>query len=388
LKLPPDEALALQRAALVHHESRAFPDSALHKLLEDLGLPPSGLSEAQTLSCSALAEQILDAMRRRNGPRPVTRAGELARILEAANVFDEQLEFAPFEEDKIDDVLDRAVEEEDRVELAVGFVLKNLRRASRSDLKTVLPKMPVYPAIAMRMFKALSSQDVNLGVLESIAKSDQVIAGKLIKAANSAYYSPWQPIRTVAQAITYVGIEDARRLLLASSVQPLFSSPRLRHLWKHSIEAAEVTERIATITGSVDPGEAFLAGLLHDSGKLAITLLPGDVNEAMDRLVSRGCQPTTAELVLCGFDHADASAEVMRNWRFSDELIEAVRVHHQPERSSSKLASILYLTEFWTDSEEDLPSHARLEYALQSLGLTREVLHSARLKLAGPLHHI
>jgi HD-like signal output (HDOD) protein len=388
LKLPADESLALQRAALLHHEPKAFADNALRRLLADLGLPTDGLSTAQTRSSSALAEQILRAVRTGTGARPTSRAAELARILEAANLFDEQLEYAPFEEDQIDHVLSRAAQNQGMIDAAVGFVLNHLRRVSRDDLQAVLPKLPVYPTIAMRMFKALASSDVNLGLLEAIAKSDQVIAGKLVKAANSAYYSPWKQIRTVAQAISYVGIEDARRILLASGVQPLFSSPRLRHLWKHAIEAAQVTERIAIITGCVDPGEAFLAGLLHDSGKLAISLLPGEVNEAMERLIKKGCQPTTAELVLCGFDHADAGADVLRYWRLPEDFIEAVRVHHQPERTESPLASVLYLTEYWTDSEEDLPSHTRFEYSLHALGLSREVLQSARLHLPGPLNHI
>jgi putative nucleotidyltransferase with HDIG domain len=233
----------------------------------------------------------------------------------------------------------------------------------------------------MRLYRLLGNDEVNLASLESIARTDQVVAGKLVKAANSITYSPWQPIRSVAQAISYVGTEDARRILLASSLQPLFAAPRVRQLWKHALEAAQVAERIAQLSGKVDPAEAFLLGLLHDVGKLAISLMSADINAALDRLIGKGCQPAAAELVLCGFDHAEASAEVLRHWKFTSECITAVQYHHQPERTDSRMASILYLTEFWTDSEEDLPSNARLVAALRSTSLTPEVLESARMSL-------
>ena len=100
----------------------------------------------------------------------------------------------------------------------------------------------------MKLYGLLSSDEVSLPTLDRVAKSDQVIAGKMLQAANSAFYSPRQLIKTVSQAISYVGIEDARRILLASAVQPLFSSPRLRRIWKHAVEAAQVAEQIATMS--------------------------------------------------------------------------------------------------------------------------------------------
>jgi putative nucleotidyltransferase with HDIG domain len=227
-----------------------------------------------------------------------------------------------------------------------------------------MARLPVYPAAAMRLHRMLQT-DITLGALEDVARMDPVIAGKLVKAANSAFYSPARPIRTVAQAISHIGTIDARRILLTSSIQPLYGSPRMRLLWKHSVEAAQVAERIAELSGKINPGEAFLIGLLHDVGKLAIALLSKEVNDSIQRLLAKGCQPAAAESVLCGFDHAEAGAEVLRQWNFEEELIDAVRHHHQPERSKSPLCSILYLTEFWTDSEEDLPSNARLTAALE-----------------------
>ena len=346
-------------------------------MLGDLGLAEAVSNTQET----NLAERILNAFSQRGAATDDERAADLAHIVYMANCFDEQLEFAPFEQDGIEKVLAPALGDHGRAEEAVSFVLRTLRKASLQDLTAVIPKLPVYPAIAMRLYRLLSNEEINLVSLESIARTDQVVAGKLVKAANSIRYSPWQPIRSVTQAISYVGTDDARRILLASSLQPLFAAPRVRQLWKHALEAAQVAEKIADLSGNVDPAEAFLLGLLHDVGKLAIALMSAEINAAVDRLIARECQPATAELVLCGFDHAEAGAEVLKHWRFAQECITAIQCHHQPERTDSRMASILYLTEFWTDSEEDLPSNARLTTALRIAGLTPEALESARMDL-------
>jgi putative nucleotidyltransferase with HDIG domain len=381
LRLPVHEARALVEAAEQHHQPKPLGASSLCRLMGDLGLPASenGYEDAGP-GKSRLTDRILNVFNSQRPEPQGDRISELARMLEAANCFDEQLEYAPFEHDGIEKVLNKAVDQRRQIEEAVGFVLQNLRRASRDDLTVILPKLPVYPAIAMRLYRLLAGNDVSLSALESIANTDQVVAGKLLKAANSVFYSPWQPIKSVAQAISYVGTRDARRILLASSIQPLFATPRLRKLWKHALEAAQVAERIAALSGKVDPGEAFLMGLLHDVGKLAVSMLSKEINEAVDRLIEKGCQPAVAELVLCGFDHAEAGAEVMRHWKFSEEVVQAVQYHHQPERTGSAMAAVLYLTEFWTDSEEDIPSNARLHTAMNLASLTPESLDASRVQ--------
>ncbi|HYI93357.1 MAG TPA: HDOD domain-containing protein [Bryobacteraceae bacterium] len=370
LEIPGSDASALQEAALMHHHPIAFLQGAGYsKLAEDLGFLTDDSQSAPRL-ISMDAEQILQALFAKRGSIAPKRARDLAHILELANCFDEQLEFAPFECDSLETVLQRTLERHDQSDRAVQFVLRYLRKAKRSDLAGLMSKLPVYPAVAMKLYKLLTADDVSLPALDQVAKSDQVVAGKMLQAANSAFYSPRQLIKTVSQAISYVGVEDSRRILMASAIQPLYSSARLQRIWQHAIEAAQVTEQIAKMSRKVDPAEAFLVGLLHDVGKLAIALMPGELNSSLDRLVVKGCESAVAEVVVCGFDHAEAGADVLKHWKFSDELIAAVRYHHMPEKTKSPMAGILYLTEFWTDIEEDIPSNARLDLAFELSGIT------------------
>jgi putative nucleotidyltransferase with HDIG domain len=380
LGIPGGDASALQEAALMHHHPLAFlQGEGFSRLAGDLGFYSEESCVVPRL-ISLDAEQILLASQGRRKSTTSKKAQDLAHILDIANSFDEQLEFAPFETDSIETILQQALERHENSDRAVQFVLRYLRKARRNDLSGIMTKLPVYPAVAMKLYGLLSSDEVSLPTLDRVAKSDQVIAGKMLQAANSAFYSPRQLIKTVSQAISYVGIEDARRILLASAVQPLFSSPRLRRIWKHAVEAAQVAEQIATMSKTVDPAEAFLLGLLHDVGKLAVALMPAELNSSLDRLIVKGCESAVAEVVVCGFDHAEAGADVLRYWQFSEELVTAVRYHHLPDRTASRMSALLYLTEFWTDSEEDIPSNARLDLAFERVGISPADLSSTKFE--------
>jgi putative nucleotidyltransferase with HDIG domain len=373
------DASALQEAALMHHHPLAFLQGS-SRLAGELGFAME--EEAAIPRVLSLdAEKILSAFLARRPVAAGRRVNELVRILDMANAFDEQLEFSPFESEQLSAVLQRCLERHEDGNRSAQFVLRYLRKARLGDLAAVIPRLPVYPAVAMKLYTLLSDEEVSLASLDRVAKSDQVIAGKILQAANSVFYSPRQAIKTVSQAISYVGIEDARRLLLASALQPLYASPRLKRIWKHAVEAAQVAEQMAAMSRNVQPAEAFLIGLLHDVGKLAIALMPAELNSSLDRLIVKGCESAVAEVVVCGFDHAEAGAEILSHWRFTDDVTSAVRHHHAPERSSSPMASILYLVEYWTDSEEDIPSNSRLDAAFQVAGISPEDLRSAKFHL-------
>ncbi|HYO83070.1 MAG TPA: HDOD domain-containing protein [Bryobacteraceae bacterium] len=367
-----DEANALAEAAKAHHYPDVMSGTTMARICKDLGVRPPD----QVESSEELAHMILAQFR--GFSQGNKRVVELSMILEAANLIDEELEYAPF--------ADALVGGTGKEHQHLSALMQKLRLANLRHLDEIIPRLPVYPVAATQLYRLLCSDEFDLAAAAQAASRDQVIAGKLINAANSAFYHPRERINSLERAILYIGTNDARRLLLATSIQPLFSAPKLKMLWEHAVYAAQVAERIAVATGGrVDSAEAFLSGLLHDVGKLAIAQLPAGVIKAIDRLVSRGCQPAAVETVVCGFDHAAAGEHVLRHWNFTDEIVQAIRHHHQPERTTSRLASVLYLTEFWTDSEEDLPSQARLTVALEQLGLTAEELDQLLAEEQGAL---
>jgi putative nucleotidyltransferase with HDIG domain len=252
------------------------------------------------------------------------------------------------------------------------IALACLQVATSEDLDRAIQNLPVFPLAAQRALGIILGDDWSAGDLESMAGSDQALAAHLLRAANSWTLSPRQPIVTIPHAITYIGAERACRILYAAAVKPLFGSPRLRDVWHHSLAAAEVAESLAEFCHPVDRKKAFLAGLIHDIGGLAMTGLPPKFHVVFEHLTASGCEPILAERAISGFSHAQAGARALRLWNFAPELSEAVEFHHAPEKSDGQLASLLYLTEQWTDSSEDAPSAARFRFALDRMGLTED----------------
>ena len=122
---------------------------------------------------------------------------------------------------------------------------------------------------------------------------------------------------------------------------------------------------------------------MHDVGRLAISLLPHDINGTCEYLTAKGCEATIAELVLLGFDHAEAGAEVLKIWNFAPDMVDAVRYHHTPDQAKSGLAAVLYLSEFWSAADEDLPSNSVLQAALKQVGLSHEKMEAGNLSRTG-----
>jgi putative nucleotidyltransferase with HDIG domain len=313
----------------------------------------------------------------------IDRSSAIASILELADLFDEQLEIAQFEGQVARDVLEDASGDP-----VIASVLQVLRKVKRADLLALIPRLPVYPAVAIKALAILAKPDVYIRELEEISIADQAISGQLLQAANSAFFSPRYPLKTARDAITYIGLDAARNILSTAALGPLFCAPKMKKLWMHSIETAEIAERIAGLSLNINPREAFLAGLVHDVGRLAISLLPPEASRASKRLIAKGCEVTVAELVLFGFDYAEAGAEVLQIWKFPPEMVTAVRHHHNPGEVDSDLSALLYVAEFWSAGDEDLPSNAVLQLAVKQLGLTPEIIGAADLSRAGAAHSL
>jgi HD-like signal output (HDOD) protein len=192
--------------------------------------------------------------------------------------------------------------------------------------------------------------------------------------ANSALYGRAHRASTVARAIASIGVIEARKVMLAAAMRPLFASAGLGSVWSHSLMSAPLCAALAAHTGLLSPEEGLVLGLVHDIGAVAVQFLPRDALVTHRNLVEGGCPPTYVERLLLGRDHGEIGADLIAQWHFPEEFIDAVRFHHQPERSPSKLASLAYLAEFWSGRDEDLPSFGRVEACLARVDLTLDTL--------------
>jgi HD-like signal output (HDOD) protein len=335
-------AQPLTQAALLHHAREPFRHS-------------SGLSR--------LAWQVVasDDSRR------------IADIVQVCNLLDEQFEALEFEFKEVETIL----QEIQGLAASEGFdpsLVEHLRGMQCREFSGQL-QLPVEAGAARLVFRTLSvPREYEIRELEAIALRDPVLAGSLLGVANSALFGRERRVSTVGRAIAAVGVDAARRIMLAAAVRPLFASAGLERIWSHSLSSAPLCSALARHTGLLSADEGLLFGLVHDIGAVALQFLPRVTLNILRNLVEGGCPPAYGERLLLGRDHGEIGAGLIAQWHFPEEFIDAVRFHHQPERSPSKLVSMAYLAEFWSGMDEDLPSFGRVEACLARVGLTFETL--------------
>ena len=354
----PEQVQAVECAGLLHHlraEVTGAPVAA--RLLADLGLPPQSF---ESTSCiPADAAEIVRTFR--GSTRASTPAvALLASILDSANLFDEQIENLPYEDEStviaVSQLLDSGM-------LARPFVssLRSASAAAKQRVSEAAKCLPVFPKAATEALRLARDPESGPRDIERALANDPVLAGEVVQLANSVAAGSSTAVNSLGGALIRVGTVAAGNLIAAAAVRSCFASGKLHNLWTHSSETGQNAGKLASLS-NLDPGEAYLAGLVHDIGRL-----PFEISEA-GRLVRQWEEAdfpaVYAEMLATGTDHAEVGAEILTRWNFPDSIVEAVRFHHRPELVRSKLAAVLYAVE---DVNESLPSVARDHAAAKRL---------------------
>jgi HD-like signal output (HDOD) protein len=368
VSLSPDEIATLDTAARLRAcDPDLFEGPALARLAADAlgGCANESLSGPSVFLRSGVADVLRAYHSTCSGS-----AGRLSELIHVAESLDGCMEWEPYATDSQDTDPMNCLWESPLVSTG----LTQLRATTLDDLRRITPELPPFSEAALHALSRLTREDLSAHDLVDIAATDVSFAGRIIAAANSALLSPRVEIRSLLQAVNYIGCAVAKKVLIAAATMQAFAPESMRPLRTHSIECADVAAQIAVSCGRTTASEAFLAGLVHDVGALALALIDAAAIARRDRLVASGCPRTYAEQIVCGFDHAKAGAIVLEHWKFPPDLVRAVEYHHRPEACDSIMAAVLYAAEFWTCSEEDLASAVRLRTSFDRLGITADAL--------------
>jgi signal transduction histidine kinase/HD-like signal output (HDOD) protein len=185
-----------------------------------------------------------------------------------------------------------------------------------------------------------------------VINKDPSISERLLRLVNSAYYSLKQKITSIDQALLLLGMDAVKNIALSSSVYQVFHRPgrksafNLKLFWWHSLTCASIGRRLAIRIQYPSPDEAFLAGLMHDIGKI---VLWNNFEPEYEKILKDSAY-RTAELLKgeqdFGLTHAEAGAWLIRRWDLHSFMPDAVLYHHdQPDRilHASPLVQIVYV---------------------------------------------
>jgi putative nucleotidyltransferase with HDIG domain len=295
-----------------------------------------------------------------------------ANILKASDEFDEAIEFTAYDRTSIPSAIadffkDAALRFDARV-------LHALRQITTAKMRLAIPaQLPVLPAATLQLMRMMrtSAETVSVSEVEAIAASDPVLAGRLLCAANSVLFGSRSEISSLRQAVLRLGVPYARKALLAGCCGTLFASASLAKLWNHSKLVAATAHEIAAECG-YDQEIAYVAGLLHDVGRIITERCPPKIKVEEHSLLAAGFPLMYAETLMYGTDHAALGADLLKTWQLPFELIDAVGFHHRPESTDSALAGILCLAEFSVATDmppECLSTNMRSAAACRNAGL-------------------
>ena len=218
------------------------------------------------------------------------------------------------------------------------------RPADRAELiLSQLEQLPTLPSVAVRVLQAANSPDSGAADLAALIETDQALTAKVLSLVRRAHLGAGREITTVAQAVVMLGFAAIRNAVLSVQVYEMFAAAEpgdesaldRTEFWKHSLAVACAAQLIARRSGNgVCPDEAFVCGLLHDLGKVALdACLPKSYARIVRETRTRRACICDVERAVLGLDHTVAGKRLARRWKLPEAAVECIWLHHQPPES-------------------------------------------------------
>lgn len=230
-----------------------------------------------------------------------------------------------------------------------GYLSKKKSVLEDKQLFHNIRNLPTLPFIAVKVMDAVNNPRSSASDLAKIISSDEALAAKVLRLVNSAYYGFPNPITTITHAVAILGFNTLRTLVVGISISGLFSNRPgdlfdRKALWSHSVATAIGAKALARRVGYPNHEEMFLAGLLHDVGKIILDMYVHDeFIKAVELGKAKNIPLYMAEREVLGATHAEVGKLIGDQWKLPSVLTEAIRWHHEVERAGEheKIAAIV-----------------------------------------------
>ncbi len=282
-------------------------------------------------------------------------------------------------------VRDLASEAERLPAVEKTFTDESFRITGPTLKNAILQKMKDLPPMLLTVVKArkvLTGEDSDFEALQRILETDQSMVAKILKIANSPYYGVSGKISTLKHAITMLGFKTLSQVISMAGTGIFLNQPlkgygnTAQEVQDHSLAVGFGSRSLAALVNPAAEDEAFIAGLLHDAGK--IMLNPYVAEDQIRPETSGQDAISDLEQRVLGCDHTEIAADVFLQWHFPVRVVDAIRFHHTPDQSGdAELAYILNAADVLAKvKQDDIPiyeiSSVLNENVSDFLGLEQE----------------
>lgn len=205
------------------------------------------------------------------------------------------------------------------------------------ELSSILSKvkdLPPLPRVVMKAMEMLLNPDASMRNLHLVISQDQALSAKILKIVNSAMYSLRSEVSTVSHAISILGLNTVKAVIMAVSVDNIYQAAKdlgkklmSDHSWGTALAARAIAQRVRY----ENPEEALVCGLMHDIGKPILMQNFGQrYYEILSEVYKGSSTFYQLEIQRLGFSHAEVGMLLAKKWNFPPQLAEAVGYHHNP----------------------------------------------------------
>lgn len=220
------------------------------------------------------------------------------------------------------------------------------------------------PEIYTKVVQVLEDPASSMADIGRVISQDPALTARLLRIANSPYYGFPSRIDSIPRAVTVIGAVNLRELVLIASVGDVITRIAsnlmdMTAFWRHSTYCGVAARALGRKCGIVSVDALFVAGLLHDVGRLLIlTKLPEMARGAYLRPLDERQRLCEVEREILGFDHGEVAGELLRAWALPESICDAVQYHHEPSRARTAplTAAVIHIAD----------ALARHAYPLQS----------------------
>jgi putative nucleotidyltransferase with HDIG domain len=220
-----------------------------------------------------------------------------------------------------------------------------------SRVQRSIDGMPALPVTVAKVIEIANQPGTSPTDLNKVISVDPVLMARVMKLINSAYYGLNNKITSLPRAIIMLGLNTVKNLALSTAVvgnlgnAENFQALDPQGFWRHSLGVGSTAKLLAK-RRKVDPSmheEYFIAGLLHDIGKIPMNnVLADEFREAMTEAERRQISLAQAEEELLGFSHVNAGYMIGEAWRLQESVMEVIHFHHHPLDHSGNYRQLVY----------------------------------------------
>jgi HD-like signal output (HDOD) protein/uncharacterized protein YlaI len=226
--------------------------------------------------------------------------------------------------------------------------------ALKDKLLKSLKDLPPMPQVVFKAKEIMTNPASDLKQLSKVIQTDMSIVSKILRMANSSYYGLPGKVSSVDHATVLLGQNTLGEVITLAGISGLLESALQGYnlesgdLWRHSMAVAFGSKILAERKKPELINDAFIAGLLHDAGKIILDKPVLERKELFDSFMEDGQQTfLNAETEILGFDHSEIASEMCIRWNIPESISLAIKYHHYPSRSNGdKLAYILHVADY------------------------------------------